>query len=500
MTTNFNQTIEQFMVSLWMRTPQEYRRATPWIILIGILGFGFEMTNLSLHHDDVAQFFHTGQTGHALGRYGYSWIHYYFQQNYYAPFFQVILGVLALTIYGLCVAATWQTTRTLDVVLVGSTLAVFPYMAQHYSYNTSLLPFSIAHAMSAAAILLCMRFNALRFISAIVLMGFAFSIYQSVIGNAIALACFATVASLINTNNQTSSIKESIGRALAIPLVAVIFGGILYLGMVAIIGIPTSTYQNADKAFTVPDTINIGMTLRLVIEGTRSFLFWPENYFPAGLKAIQLGLIAAAALACLFQPVSIAKKVVLAICAVGGLLAPRALQILHPLGTYHNLTLTAYGMVVAGAVMLALRARSNFWRNLICVATIALIFKYVMLSNWISTVNYLNYSAHQSVLTQILTRIRDFPPATITQPEVAVIGTLKMPDAYPFLSQTGIATDYISLNHLGKFSALMGQPVKFVGADHLPQPVLEVIKSVPVWPAPGSVFNAGGTVVVVLSH
>jgi hypothetical protein len=500
MMANLNQPIEQLMASLWMRIPQEYRRATPWIILIGILGYGFEMTNLSLHHDDVVQFFHTDRIGHALGRFGYSWIHYYIQQGFYAPFFQVFLGILALTIYGLCVAATWKISRTIDVVLIASMLAVFPYMAQHYSYNTSLLPFSIAHALSAFAILLCVNFTISRFLLAVVLLGFSFSIYQSVIGNAIALACFAAVATLTSANNQTLSITAGLSRTLAIPLLGIIFGGLLYLGLVAMLGLPSDPYQHADKAFTLSDGLNLGTSIQLIVQGTRSFLFWPENYFPADLKAIQLGLIAAAALVWVFQPVSVGKKVAAAVCAAGGILAPRALQFLHPEGTFHNLTLTAYGIVVAGTVMVALRSRSIFWRNLICAAAAVLIFKYVMLSNWISTVNYLNFSAHQSVLTQILTRITDFPPATITRPEVAVIGKLKMPDAYPFLPQTGIATDYIDLAHLGKFSAVMGQPIKFVGEDQLPEQVREIAKNAPEWPAPGSTFSANGMAIVVLSH
>jgi hypothetical protein len=150
--------------------------------------------------------------------------------------------------------------------------------------------------------------------------------------------------------------------------------------------------------------------------------------------------------------------------------------------------------------MLALRIRPDLLRNVVCLATAVLIFRFVMLSNWISTVNYLNFAAHQSVLTQILTRISDFPPSSISSPEVAVIGRLKMPDTYPFLPQTGIATDYIDLEHLGKLSAVMEQPVRFVGAEQLPREVQDFAANAPLWPAPGSVFSANGMAVVVLSH
>ena len=76
------------------------------------------------------------------------------------------------------------------------------------------------------------------------------------------------------------------------------------------------------------------------------------------------------------------------------MLAPRALQFLHPHGSYHHLTLTAYAIVVAGAVMIVARSGSTLARNVSIVLAAFLLAGYVMQCNWISTVNYLNTQAH----------------------------------------------------------------------------------------------------------
>lgn len=45
-------------------------------MIVTVLAFGFEMSNLTLHHDDVGQIFNQDRRlGHYLGRFGLGWLH-----------------------------------------------------------------------------------------------------------------------------------------------------------------------------------------------------------------------------------------------------------------------------------------------------------------------------------------------------------------------------------------------------------------------------------------
>ena len=59
-------------------------------------------------------------------------------------------------------------------------------------------------------------------------------------------------------------------------------------------------------------------------------------------------------------------------------------------GHYHSLTLTAYALLIAATVMIAMRAGRVLGRNVSIVGAFVLVGGYLLQCNWISTVNYLN--------------------------------------------------------------------------------------------------------------
>ena len=74
--------------------------------------------------------------------------------------------------------------------------------------------------------------------------------------------------------------------------VSVVLGGLIYLVCVSFMQVDFDAEQGADKAFSVGNGIDLAFAAKQVLWGTRSFFFWPENYFPGYLKNVQLIFIA----------------------------------------------------------------------------------------------------------------------------------------------------------------------------------------------------------------
>ncbi len=257
--------------------------------------------------------------------------------------------------------------------------------------------------------------------------------------------------------------------------------------------------QAADKAFSLSGGMDLVYGATQVLKGTRSFFFWPENYFPVYLKNLQLAFVIVAGLFCLWIPKRPwGKAAAVAILAVA-CFAPRSLQLLHPQGTYHSLTVTAYALVIAGALAIILRAGPTIVRNASAVLAMLLIAGYVIQCNWVSTVNYLNGLAHFSTFTQVLARIRSLPDTHWDGKKIAVVGTLAMSSDYPFKGAVGVAPKFLDAEHMGQLARLLRDEATFVQADQMTPKILEYAANHAPWPDPGSVAVVDGVGVVVFS-
>jgi len=239
-----------------------------------------------------------------------------------------------------------------------------------------------------------------------------------------------------------------------------------------------------------------------VIKGTRSFFFWPEHYFPDFLKKLQLVFFATAGLLCLWIPKDLAVKFAAAVIFPLTFLTPRILQLIHPEADYHNLTLTAYAVTIAGFVMIVVRSRYILIRNLSIVIAATLIGGYIIQCSWISTVNYLNTLAHYTTLTQVLSRVRSLPEEWNGE-KVVVVGNYDMKQDYPYKRTTGIATNYIGIKftgHMNHLAQLMRDEMDFVPADQMTPEALKYARTHSAWPHSTSVGVVDGVGVVVFSN
>jgi hypothetical protein len=491
---------EQFAAGWWSRVDDACRKAFFVAIAINVLAFGFEMTNLTLNHDDVGQIFIQDTIlGGYLGRFGSGWLHYYTQNHYFMPFLQMAQGILLMSVYGVVVAWFWGARKTLDVALVASILCVFPYMAHVYQFNTAMAQYPLAHLLAALAVVFAVRGTVLGVAIAAMLYVGAFSIYQSVAANAATLfVVWLLTRILFGDQGQRVTVRQA-GRSTIAVLASVLLGGAIYLAVVSMMHMDFDTDHAAAEAFRFGGTLDWSYTVAAVWNGTRSFFLWPQSYFPDYLKDIQLAFLVAAGGVCLWIPRRLpAKLAALGLLALSTL-APRALQVLHPHGSYHYLALTAYAMVVAGAVMIVVRSGSTIARNVAIVFAAFLLAGYVMQCNWNSTVNYLNTQAHFNTLTQVLARLRALPDVQWDGKKVVVVGSYEMPGEYPFKIAPGVANKFMDANHMSLLARLMRDEARFVNADATMPKILEYAASHDPWPNPGSVAVVDGVGVVVFA-
>jgi len=492
--------LEQVLAEGWRSIAPSFRKAFFAVLAISLLAFGFEMTNLTLHHDDVVQIFIQDTIlGHYLGRFGTGWLHYYTQGAHFMPFLQMAQGIVLMALYGLLVAHFWGVRRTLDLVLVASVMCVFPYMAQVYQYNTTMATYSVAHLLAAVAVILSAKGTVKHVIMAALAYVAAFSIYQSVIANAAAIFCIWLLSRAVFSEESARLFSWETVRSAVAALIAVGAGGLLYVAAVSQMNLQFDAYQGAGEAFSFKNGLQLSLAVPEILNGTRAFFFWPENYFPDHLKKIQLVFLLGAGALCFWLPKGAANKIAAMVLLLMCLFTPRLLQLLHPTGHFHNLTLTAYAVVVAGFLMILLRSGYMLLRNLTALLALLLVGGYLIQSNWISTVGYLNTMAHQATMNRILSQISSLPAEGWDGKTVAVQGRHAMYSDYPYKRATGVASEFVDAGHMQLLSRLLRQDMVFIDIKEVPPAVREYAANRPPWPQAGSLGVAGGMAVLVLS-
>lgn len=496
----FDTPLERIAGDWWSRVDEASKKGFLAAVIVSVLAFGWEMTNLTLHHDDVLHIFIEDTIlGHYLGRFGFGWLHYYTQNHYVMPFLQLTEGIVLMSAYGVVVARFWGARNTTDIALIAAIMCVFPYMAHVYQYNTSMAPFPAAHLLVALAVILSVRATITHVAIASILYVAAFSIYQAVVANAATIFIIWLLSRLLFGGEDESLVAKKTVRATLSALLAVVAGGVVYLAVVSTMQLQPDSIHSSDEAFHLRDASDWSNAVPAVWQGTRSFFRWPENYFPDYLKTLQLAFLGIAAIFCLWVPRALWGKIAAIALLVLASFAPRVLQLLHWKGHYHSLTLTAYAVLIAGAVMIVNRAGSIVARNLSIVFSAVLIAGYVLQCNWISTVNYLNMVAHFTTMTQVLARVRSIPDAHWDGRRIAVVGRYDPPSDYPFKLATGVATNFMDAKHMENLARLMRDEATFVAADEAMPNVLEYAATHRPWPDPGSVGVVDGMGVVVFS-
>ena len=499
-----NTPIESVLANRWRQIEPASKVAFIVSMCVSLLAFGFEMTNLTLHHDDLVHLMvQKPLVGYYLGRFAHSWLFFYGLDGQFAPFLHMTVGMLLMSIYGVLVANFWGARKALDVSLVATILCVFPYMAHVYQYNSVMIAYPLAHLLVALAVVLAVRARVLLIALAALLVFLAFSIYQAVLANAVTIFLIWVLTQTVFSTTPEARPISAIVRATGAALVAVALGGILHVLVVSSLNIQFDSAQGADQAFSLRSRLDNGLQLSYaaaeVLRGSRAFFVWPEAYLPQPVKMLQGLLLAGAAAGCLVLPRRAPAKIAALVLLGLVMLSPRVMQFLHPKGNFHDLTVTAYALVIGGAAMIALRMGGSLNRNAVALVATLLTAGYVMQCNWISTVNHLNTQAHFTTTTQILARLRALPDQNWDGRTIAVVGRYDMPSGFPFIPSTGVASEFMTPTHMSLMSRLMRDEARFVKADKSMTEVMGFAAARQPWPSPQSIGIVEGVGVVVLS-
>jgi hypothetical protein len=134
------------------------------------------------------------------------------------------------------------------------------------------------------------------------------------------------------------------------------------------------------------------------------------------------------------------------------------------------------------------------------VASAVLLWGYLLQCNWISTVNYLNTSAHRAAFTQVLASLQSVGRDAWDGRNVVVVGRLNMSAEFPFRQSDGVASEFLDGVHMQEISRLMRTGVTFAPDDGTDPRVREFATGRRPWPHPQSVGIIEDTGVVVLSN
>jgi hypothetical protein len=360
--------------------------------------------------------------------------------------------------------------------------------------------YPLAHLLAAMAVVLSARATLRQVALAALLYVGAFSIYQSVAANAATIFVIWLLCRVMFGGPDEAFSPRAAGTATIAVFLAAVAGGVLYLAAVSAMHIEFDSTQGTDEAFRLGGMAKLSLAVHEVWNGTRSFFIWPERYFPDYLKGLQFGLLAAAGIFCLAVPKQPWVKMASVSLLLLACFTPRLLQLLHPAARYHSLTLTAYAVLVAGAVTILIRAGRTLFRNVSIIVASLLIAGYVLQCNWISTVNDLNTRAHFATVTQMLARLRAIPGSSWDGKRVAVVGSYDMPSDYPFKPHDAVASRFIDAKHMSDLARLMRDEATFVAADETMPQVLDFARARSPWPHPDSVGVVDGMGVLVLAQ
>jgi len=250
--------LDHLLADGWRRINPALKKGFFAAAVVNVLAFGFEMTNLTLHHDDVLQIFIQDTIlGHYLGRFGVGWLHYYTQGAYFMPFLQMVEGIVLMSAYGVLVAHFWGLKRPLDIAIVAAILCVFPYMASTYQYNTSMATYPLAHLLAAAAIVSASRATIAGAAVGALLITAALSIYQAVIANAATIFILWLLQKSLFKERSEPFVSAAMVKATVAVALAAVLGGLLYLFCVSLVDVQYDAEQAADKAFSLSGGIDL---------------------------------------------------------------------------------------------------------------------------------------------------------------------------------------------------------------------------------------------------
>jgi hypothetical protein len=481
------------------------------------LAFGFLFANLSLNHDGFGFITIDGSWARSTGRWATDILYAVFFRNHQLIWLHGILGS------ALFVATGMSVCRTLGVRLLPARLIVvllyslFPYMCSYYGYAFHVPIYAFACLLVHYSVeLACKGARGAAVGSVLVMLSLA--CYQAFIASAATLALAACAAELAKADGrgQAAAALRMLGRA-ALMFVS---GGVLYAVSIkistSVFNIQLTTYQGAAGLLSF-DWAAIIAGLPSVAWETARFLgmrlpsIYPESlYFTPTHKLMCLAVYAAAFAGLWASGRMMAARIGACALFLAALFAPRAVQVFHPGGNYHELTLTGYGVFIAASAAFAMNVSGRWPRTGVQAVVALLIAGFLHSNNVGASALVFDYQAIMHWGNRILARVEQHPrysapPAGAVRKAVFVGDLYKVSEWYyrgrPFVQAVGIADGVPNIIFDAIFRLLRVNASTDGLSDGSRRQAAAFAAGRPAWPHPDSVtVLEDGTIVVILDN
>lgn len=514
-------------------------KALSFTFIIGIITYGFAAFGLMPYHDSLWCVYHASSTHNELdSQIGYGRV--------LVPSYITITGTIATTpTTSVVIALIWvsmsvflickmlDTTRTIEVVLVSAICSANRTMiALIVTYLPWLGADSFSLLLATAAAYLWKMHRRKRFLWQIaiasVCIGISLGLYQSYVCTFIVLVLLVSIKSLLEGKSIVSVLRDGLGAIFILSI-----GCCLYL--ILLIVIPSATdielaqggYNNVTNigSNNEPWTRRLGQTLEEVIGAFFSDKEIPSIWNPSFIVATNIGI----ALSALVLLILVAKKQKNRASAVVGSIALMLAAIffanytrcLNP--ATHDLMYYAFWLLYLLPLLFLNKEHKLLHSNrtqrqpfvsraasfVIVIGLAFITFNNIQLSNTALLDRSIRYSASQSLITEMLTRIDELPNYVEGKTKVAFVGEV---NGHLLSPTTSKATEMLLWQKDGgesftgyrylqiQINDLMLRPTSILSESEASElSELPEIASMPTWPSAKSVQMIDGIAVVKLS-
>jgi hypothetical protein len=457
-----------------------------------VIVYGFELTHFTLSIDE--EFSNNYLQTIALGRWGHALLRQFIFPEPYAPWFTTLCALLFTSAAAVVMAKVLQFSRHISLCFIALFFAL-PQFAYQLEFSNQADTVGLGF-LSAALSVYCFKRSSPLYGLSIITYIFAISIYQSLAFLPVSLILLCVIKeSLEGKNNKTSLIHLS--KFAVISLISVIAYELLLLSF--------QHYYQVSGASYFSSLINWGkLSTAQVISQTTQYIaaFFTFSGF-YGLQPFSLVVIPLLFLTVIFIRRKGVAGIIPIMLLIALLFSPFIMAVIAG-GFQAPRVLTSLSLVMAGMFALMMIHLSNKAVNIIFSAVIVLIGSASASQLFYS--DYMSEKADSLLATQITTRIyQAYPNFNAETTGVYFFGMPKRENIWKKPNSDVFGYSFFTWD--GGNNARMIAYYRAIGMASLHKApekdlpaVREQAKTLPVWPAAGSIAMVNNVLVIKLGE
>ena len=498
---------------------RDTRRIVVAAFCINLFAYGFLFANLTLNHDGFGFITLDASWTRGTGRWLTDVLYAVLFRNFELIWLNGLLAMCFFIATALSISRVLRLAGLSERLVVALLYTLFPYMCSYYGYAFHVPIYALSSLLAVSAVEVTERGGLGKCLLGALLLAASLACYQAFVASALTLVMLGAAAALARAESRESltAIAWRVGRQMfALGLGCALYWLSIKVS-VAVFNVQLVAYQGA-ASMGASDFAAVTRGLRVVLIETARFLggrfqsIYPESsYFTWKDKAlcavVYLGAIAGIAAMARRMRGRSGAAVLMFLMA---LFAPRVLQVAHPDGNYHELTLTGYGVYLAGAAAFAMEMKNRIARSAVQLVLVVLICSFIHSNNVGAAALAFDYQAIMHWGNRVLAMIEADPRCAVQMGSWAPKRIMFVGDAYrvsdwfyrgrPFVTAVGIADGIPNIVFDSIFRLLRVNATSVGIPPQTHSEGLAYAARHEAWPHPESVtVLRDGTIVVVLS-